>query len=98
MVVAFSRCHAGIEPRFTLATMASVTRGFRWHGSGDVVVQLAFFSLVFVTCFFVYRKDRRALSSAVVCYCLVLSLSLPSLNLHPKCDSPLLLIVRVFPR
>ena len=33
-----------------------------------MVVQLAFFSLVFVTCFFVYRKDRRALSSAVVCY------------------------------
>ena len=53
---------------FTLANMASVTRGFRWHRSGDVVVQVAFFSIVFAACFIVHRKDPRSLRTAATFY------------------------------
>ena len=60
----------GLSLAFVLATMSSVTRGFRWHGSGELLIQVAFFSLVFTACLFVYRKDRGALRSAVVFYLL----------------------------
>ena len=53
---------------FTLANMALVTRGFRWHRSGDVVVQVAFFSIVFAACFIVHRKDPRSLRTAATFY------------------------------